>query len=365
MYRIILFLLWCICGVLSASAQDGDNCNALGVWLWRFENTGQANHANLARTISAMGGKRIYIKVADGAYDPDDWITLLDEDLIADYLAEGVSPWAWSYNYPGNVENQARALYLAAKTGYKGFVVDIEIEFNGEDEKLNDLMKAFWIERQRAIADGYADSDFKLYVTTWGNPITHNYRIDIIDQYVDGFMPQTYIEEWAGDHLTNIQNCINESKEEYESLGATKPLHNILSTAQEVLTAEEISHFFELSGPEASLWRVPGGGVSTLIWDRWRDVNWEMNFCSVVSTVEQSIDLDELIFPNPVSDILTIQSSDFDQIVALKVYRQDGLLVKNLLQDQNTIDVSTLPSGIYNLMIYQEDKIAHQRFVKL
>jgi len=365
MFRFTLLLLVFLCGALTCIAQEDDTCNALGVWLWRFENTGQPSHTNLGRTIAGMGGKRIYIKVADGAYNPDSWVTLLDEELIQDYLDEGVSPWAWSYNYPGNVEAQAKALYLAAKTGYQGFVVDIEIEFNGEDVLLDDLMKAFWVERQRAIADGFADPDFKLYVTTWGNPITHNYRIDIIDQYVDGYMPQTYIEEWAGDHLTMIENCIEESKLEYESLGATKPLHNILSTAQEILSAEEITHFFELSGPQASLWRVPGGGVSTLIWDRWYNVDWEMNFCNSVSTDDQHIDLDVSIYPNPIQDILNIQSSDFDKIEGLKIYRQDGVLVKELKAIRNTIDLSALPNGMYNLMIFHRDQILRQRFVKL
>ncbi len=346
-------------------AQDDDSCSALGVWLWRFENTGQPSHTNLARTIASIGGKRIYIKVADGGYNPESWPTLVDEELVQDYIVEGVSPWAWSYNYPGNAVDQAEALYIAAKSGYKGFVVDIEIEFNGASNTLDDLMKAFWAEKQRAIADGFADSDFKLYVTTWGNPMLHNYRIDIIDPYVDGYMPQTYIEEWAGDHLTLIENCIEESRLEYESLGATKPLHNILSTAQQILDANEISHFFELSGREASLWRVPGGGVSQQIWDRWKDVDWGMNFCQSVSTNEAATLNKLLVYPNPANDIVNISSGDSKSIQKIEFFNQNGLLVKSILDSFNDIDISNLVAGMYYVVAHQKDKLMHQKFVKL
>jgi len=363
MDKCLILLLTIFCYASTIVAQDDDECNALGVWLWRFENTGQPSHTNLARTISSVGAKRIYVKVADGGFNVDNWPTLVDEELVQDYLDEDIQPWAWSYNYQGNYAAQAKALYMAAKTGYKGFVIDIEIEFNGESEELENLMLAFFIEKQRAITDGYADLDFKLYVTTWGNPILHNYRIDIIDKYVDGYMPQTYIEEWAGDHLTMIENCVEESKLEYQSLGATKPLHNIVSTAQQILTADEITHFFELSGSEASLWRIPGGGVSQDIWTRWYDVDWEINFCNSVSTAaaaKSSIS----VFPNPVSDYLQIEADGL-QIDKLEIYRQDGVLVKQVSSHLPSIDVHNLSAGMYYLILYHEGAPVHKRFVKL
>ena len=348
----------------NSAAQNVEECNALGVWLWRFENTGQPSHTNLARTLSSVGAKRIYIKVADGGYNIDSWPTLVNEELIQDYLDEGLQPWAWSYNYQGNYADQAKALYMAAKTGYKGFVIDIEIEFNGESDELEKLMQAFFIEKQRAIADGYADPDFKLYVTTWGNPITHNYRIDIIDKYVDGFMPQTYIEEWAGDHLTMIENCVAESKLEYESLGATKPIHNIVSTAQEILTADEITHFFQLSGPEASLWRVPGGGVPQAIWSRWYDVDWDINFCDQVATTDLSKNYNMRLFPNPTLDFLQIDSKE-GQIDKLDIYRQDGVLIKQVFENTKSVEVHDLASGIYFIILHHQGTLIPKRFVKL
>ncbi len=345
-------------------AQDDDGCNKLGVWLWRFEQTGQPSHDNLARTISSMGGKRIYVKVADGSYSPTSWPTILDKDLIASYEKENVEPWAWSYNYQGNVEAQARALYEAAKTGYHGFVVDIEIEFNGEDETLEALMQAFFAERERAIADGYASADFPFYVTTWGNPATHNFRIDIINDYVDGFMPQTYVEEWAGAHLTAVEACIQEGNAEYASLGATKPLHHIVSTAQEKLSAEEITEFFRIAGPETSLWRVPGGGVSTLIWDRWRDVDWDINFCQPVST--RSPDLPSIkIYPNPANQYIEIELSEANNRGQVEIYQQQGGLVAQQVFDATPIDISSLPAGMYHLVFIHDQGNVHRRFIKI
>ena len=345
-------------------SQDDDTCSKLGVWLWRFEQTGQQSHDNLARTIGSMGGKRIYVKVADGSYNPTSWPTIADQDLVAAYEKEKVEPWAWSYNYQGNVEAQARALYEAAKTGYHGFVVDIEIEFNGEDETLEALMQAFYAERERAIADGYASADFPFYVTTWGNPATHNFRIDIIDDYVDGFMPQTYVEEWAGSHLSAIEACIQEGNAEYASLGATKPLHHIVSTAQEKLSAEEITDFFRIAGPETSLWRVPGGGVSTLIWDRWRDVDWDINFCQPVSV--RDLDLPSItIFPNPASQYIEIDLSETTTPGQVEIYNQQGSLVLDHAFDNASIDISLLPAGIYHLVFIHELGYVHRRFIKM
>ncbi len=363
MFRLTLLVFVYILTSSSIFSQE-DACNKLGVWLWRFEQTGQQSHENLARTIGSMGGKRIFIKVADGGYSPTAWPTIADQSIPPIYEVEDVEAWAWSYNYPGNVEAQARALYEAAKTGYQGYVVDIEIEFNGADDTLEALMLAFYDAREQAIADGFASEDFAFYVTTWGNPMLHNFRIDIIDDYVDGFMPQTYIEEWAGQHLSAIEACIAEGKAEYASLGATKPLHHILSTAQEILTAEEITDFFKLAGPESSLWRVPGGGVSTLIWDRWRDVDWEVNFCQPVST--QGISTQDFhVFPNPTSEFIQLTSAELDPRGGVQIYNSQGTLLLQTTFDRNPINVSTLPAGMYHLVLLHEQGHIHRRVVKL
>ena len=45
------------------------------------------------------------------------------------YQSRGLECWAWSYNYTNNPVEQAEALYIAAQTGYEGFIVDVEVEF--------------------------------------------------------------------------------------------------------------------------------------------------------------------------------------------------------------------------------------------
>ena len=177
-------------------------------------------------------------------------------------------------------------------------------------------------------------------------------------------MPQTYVEEWAGSHLSAIEACIQEGNAEYASLGATKPLHHIVSTAQEKLSAEEITEFFRIAGPETSLWRVPGGGVSTLIWDRWRDVDWDINFCQPVSVSAPDF-LNISIFPNPASQYIEIKLSETSIQSQVEIYNQQGSAVLNQTFDNASIDISLLPAGIYHLVFIHELGYVHRRFIKM
>lgn len=94
--------------------------NKFGVWLWYIEGTGMT-HAELAQRLSALGVKRIYIKVADGPADcVFNWPEGCDLDIPKTYKKYGIECWAWSYNYPGDEMNQADALYNAAYVGYDG-----------------------------------------------------------------------------------------------------------------------------------------------------------------------------------------------------------------------------------------------------
>jgi hypothetical protein len=58
------------------------------------------------------------------------------------------------------------------------------------------------------------------------------------------------------------------------SLGATKPIHHIVSTETGDISPAQIEAFLAASGPETSVWRVPGGGTPTSIWDDWAAVDW-------------------------------------------------------------------------------------------
>ena len=145
-------------------------------------------------SLSSIGIKRVHTKAADGIVDSIWWTEIVDHDLIHSYHEQGMERWAWSYNYPENDEEQAEALYLAAKNGYDGYMIDVESPFYGKEEPLSSLFVAFHNTRQTAISDGYITDDFKIYCTTWDNPDDHNFRIDLIDPWVDGYISQTYVE---------------------------------------------------------------------------------------------------------------------------------------------------------------------------
>lgn len=244
--------------------------NALGVWLWYIEGTGYT-HSQLARKLSALGVKRIYIKVAD---DTDLWPEASDASVTAAYHAEGIEAWAWSYNYPGASSTQAKALTEAASSGYDGYVLDLEVEFDGQAATLESLLGAFSDARDAAIRTGTISGDWELRATTWGNPTDHAFRVDILDRYVDAHMPQTYVEVWGGSYLANLEDWIQAGTCEYRDLGATKPIHHIVSSEYDDITAGELNRFIYTSGAETSIWRVPGTETPLSIWSDWESVDW-------------------------------------------------------------------------------------------
>lgn len=273
-YSLIIFLS--ISTIVNAQSNP---CNKLGVWLWFIEGTIFDSHEALADSLANLGVDRIYVKVADGSVNIGVWPEIADEQLVQTYLSAGLEVWSWSYNYPGNPIAQAEALTRAAQTGYQGHVVDVEMEFDGDSSQLADLFSAFQNAQSDAIANQWAGPNFELRCTTWGNPIDHQYRIDVIDQYVDAHMPQTYVEVWGQSFIDNAAFWIQTGNEEYQSLGATKPIHHITTTQLGLMTADDIRTFMDASGNETSIWRVPGGGVPASIWDTWKEVNWEKSFC--------------------------------------------------------------------------------------
>jgi uncharacterized protein YvpB len=266
------------------TSRIGQN-NSLGIWLWYIQGTGYSSHAALATKLQSLGIKRIYVKVADGSYDPVAWPEVDDKALTDAYKAKGIEVFAWAYNYPGNDAAQAKVLYQAAKAGYEGFVTDIEIEFDRTTTALTSILSQFVSQKNKAITDGYATASFKFYCTSWGNPKDHGMRVDLIDQYVDGHMPQTYVEVWGPTYQNNAAQWVQSGTDEYRSLGCVKPIHHIVSDENDLMTSGQINSFIAASGAETSLWRVPGGGTSLNIWNTLQNVNWEMPLYNTKETI--------------------------------------------------------------------------------
>lgn len=324
-----------------AMAQD---CNQLGVWMWHFEITEFASHEDLADSLATMGIKRIYAKVADGSLNPSSWPEVIDTSMVAAYHGAGLEIWAWSYNYPGNSAAQAAALYEAARTGYDGYVVDVEMQFDGEPEAAENLFAAFDQARHDAISDEIASETFALYCTTWGNPADHNFPISSINPYVDAFMPQTYVEIWGQSFIDDLTFWIEEGDREYEALGSTRPNHHIVAMEKDIISGAEVNEFILASGPETSIWRIPGGGTPMSIWEQWDVIDWSIDFCNIAAT--DDINGEQLVlFPNPTSGLVHWSS---DLIFhRFEVYSASGELIKRGIVDLPSLDLSGLGRGSY------------------
>jgi hypothetical protein len=142
-------------------------------------------------------------------------------------------------------------------------------------------MKALSDARAAARADGTAGPDFKLYSCTWGNPADHDMHVEIMDEYVDAHMPQTYVETWGGRYLANIAETIALGTREYRQLGARKPIFHVVSNERRAISVSQLNTFIaeaakpENSGTtdiEVSVWRIPDN--RSAIWEDLRALRW-------------------------------------------------------------------------------------------
>ncbi len=351
----ILFVISIVLAV-NVFAQE-NNCNKFGAWVWHLEITGFDTHVELADTLANLGVKRVMVKVADGAVNPYTWPEIVDTNLVNAYKDRGLEVFAWSYNYPGDHNyTQASALELAARTGYQGFVVDVESQFNGLATASSNLFSAFRDRQNLMIAQGVISPEFKLYCTTWGNPADHDFPISIIDNYVDGFMAQTYLEAWGPSYMLNPEYWIEVGNEEYAALGASKPVHHIVSTEYNDISAETINRFMQFAGPESSIWVVPGENTDFQIWDDWHQVDWD--FCETVST--DNFENQKLnVFPNPASDLIYIEGALSRNTYTIRQLAT-GLPIQ-VGEMSGAIDVTNLSSGMYLISVGS----SKSKFIKL
>lgn len=334
--------------------------NKMGAWVWYLELTGLDSHEELADSLYEVGIRRVYLKVADGTIDSIWWPEIVDASVVEAYHDRDIEVWAWSYNYPGNEYLQGEALYQAAKTGYDGYVVDIEMQFDGLSDPVTYLFDAFYDARQRAYDDGHITEPWPIYCTTWGNPKDHNFRIDLIDPWVDGYMPQTYVEIWGQPYINNLELIIVIGTEEYQALGATKPIHHMTATEKNIMTGDELNRFMKTAGPEFSIWRIPGGGTPSEIWDDWVEVDWDYDFCQPTSV--GLTDLDAIaIYPTLTSH--TIYLSSAGKSIDYEIIDMQGRLVQRGASSDE-IAVYTLQSGMYALKIGSSDDLVIRRFIK-
>ena len=343
----VTFVTALLVTIFTISSVHAQQCNKLGAWLWYLEITKFENYSKLADSLSRLGVKRVYVKVADGRLDSVKWGTVVDNSIPAAFAEKGIEAWAWSYNYPGNTANQAKAMYHAAKSGYKGYVVDVEKQFDGNRNALNALFSAFHGVRLGLKETNIIDDSFKLYCTTWGNPRTHNFYLDAIDPYIDGYLSQTYVENWGINHLNQIETCIDRCNLEYREMGATKPVHHSVSTEKGNITPEQVNRFLRHAGEESSIWPIPGTNTSLRLWDTWKAVDWHMDFYLPSFTYDNYI-APSFFYPNPARDLIVLNDAATDY----KIVDSHGYeVISGKGNSIESIDVNQLISGFYILSI--------------
>jgi len=84
---------------------------------------------------------------------------------------------------------------------------------------------------------------------------------------------------------------------------------------------------------------------------------------NVLGTSEISNDKTELsIYPNPVKDVLNIQSKN--QIVKAEIYDVNGRILVSTSLKGNSINVSELSKGNYIIKLFSKDKTTVHKFIK-
>ena len=77
--------------------------------------------------------------------------------------------------------------------------------------------------------------------------------------------------------------------------------------------------------------------------------------CAKVSSVEEVIKADFTVYPNPANESLFIESISLRDNQQVKIYNQLGKLVLNSEHKNGSVDISTLPAGLYFIELeYQE-----------
>lgn len=304
----------------------------LGIWVWYLPDTSYSTPDKFADYMVGKSIKRVYIKVNDEL--GNSWFTpYLSKTTTDSFKKRNLEVWAWGYNYPsafkngsGNtvytsIENQAKYVYTAAKNGYQGYVLDAETEFNQKPSDLLLLCKRAYEYKQQAIREGYASSSFKIYIAPMGNPKDHVYlsnNIININQYVDGYMPQTYLEVWGSSYMSYPETWVAQGTKDFKALGATKPIHHILSDEYGKITSDQINKAFKVSGNESSLWRFPNAGdaASGTIIGTINYINWKMFDTSIISNATMTVNIPSTITVGQYAQFTGSVSSNITSIKA-------------------------------------------------
>jgi hypothetical protein len=82
-------------------------------------------------------------------------------------------------------------------------------------------------------------------------------------------------------------------------------------------------------------------------------------------SINQLNNIECSISPNPAHDILNMHFTNADDIASIQILNMNGACIQTIsAQQNNAIDISALPSGVYQLRMLGQNVVAHRKFIK-
>lgn len=94
-------------------------------------------------------------------------------------------------------------------------------------------------------------------------------------------------------------------------------------------------------------------------------LNPRSSYCSTLSVDNVIAKQDINIYPNPVSDWLTIENKDNNQNIIVFFYNDNSKLISKHIVSENKIDISNLSSGFYFVKIINNDATYVKKIIKI
>lgn len=247
--------------------------NRLGVWLESVDATG-LTHEDLAATLAALGVKRVYIQVGEGNTSCEAFPEICDATIPAAYHALGIEAFAWSRPSENAPSSPANIITLASDIAYDGFVVFLDAGWGGQSQAMAEMGQAARTAVNTAIENRRAFPGWPLYVMATAAATAEELRVDLLDSYVDGYLPRVYVEQAGGDWLADPAAAVAATTCDYLAAGATQEIHPVVDSLTGTLDAAGINAFLGAAGAGGSLWAVPPSGDPSGILTLWTGIDW-------------------------------------------------------------------------------------------
>lgn len=242
------------------SAAPGAVERRAGLWIWELsKNAPSAEQA--AALCRELGVRRVFIKGNNGS-DGARWQKNASRDNLRRFTERGIEVWLFGYFYAPGVadadgktwgtlgEQVEAAMRVASAPEVTGFIVDAEEEFKDRAEDATALCRAL---RARLGSK-------KLGFTSYGWLSPHKrFPFKAFDRACsDVFLPQVYSTfGWPG----GVEGSLARMRKEREALGLAAPVWPVQSNERDP-AASDLARFFELAGPDASVFYLHPEGSS-------------------------------------------------------------------------------------------------------